>query len=167
MPVSHTEPGSDHDHNHADDHDHADETGSWWAQIFHLHSHDDNLAGDPDLEGSELGIWALKVSLVSLLATALFQVIIVVISGSVALLADTIHNFADAGTAIPLWIAFALNRRQAPKGYTYRWGKAEDLAGVLVVLVIAVSVGWCSTRRRRSSFILSRCSTWAGWRSQR
>ena len=141
MAVSHTESGSDHDHDHAGDHDHAHETGSWWAQIFHLHSHDDNLAGDPGLEGSELGIWALKVSLVSLLATALFQVVIVIISGSVALLADTIHNFADAGTAIPLWIAFALNRRQAPKGYTYRWGKAEDLAGVLVVLVIAVSAG--------------------------
>ena len=66
MPVSRTESGSDHDHDHAGDHDHADETGSWWAQIFHLHSHDDNLAGDPGLEGSELGIWALKVSLVSL-----------------------------------------------------------------------------------------------------
>ena len=75
-----------------------------------------HLAGDPGLEGSERGIWALKVSLASLLATALLQVIIVVISGSVALLADTIHNFADAGTAIPLWIAFALNRRRRPKG---------------------------------------------------
>jgi hypothetical protein len=80
MPVSPTEPGLDHDHDHAGDHDHAHETGSWWAQIFHLHSHDDNLARDPGLEGSELGIWALKVSLVSLFATDLFQVIIVVIS---------------------------------------------------------------------------------------
>jgi cation diffusion facilitator family transporter len=127
----------DHEHSHA--HDHSHEPDPWWSQIFHLHRHEHDLADDPGLEGSERGIWALKISLISLLATAFFQVLIVAISGSVALLADTIHNFADAGTAIPLWIAFALNRRQAPKGYTYRWGKAEDLAGVLVVLVITVS----------------------------
>ena len=127
----------DHDHDHGHDH----ESDSWWAKLFHLHGHEHGLEDDATLEGSERGIWALKVSLLSLLATALFQVIIVVASGSVALLADTIHNFADAGTAIPLWIAFALNRRQAPRGYTYRWGKAEDLAGVLVVIIIAISAG--------------------------
>jgi cation diffusion facilitator family transporter len=134
----HSDSNHEHDGHHGD-HDHSHEADPWWSQIFHLHGHDHDLADDPGLEGSERGIWALKVSLLSLLATALFQVLIVVISGSVALLADTIHNFADAGTAIPLWIAFALNRRQAPKGYTYRWGKAEDMAGVLVVLVITVS----------------------------
>ena len=133
----HDERHGDHEHSHG--HEHSHEPDPWWSQIFHLHGHDHDPADDPGLEGSERGIWALKVSLLSLLATAFFQVLIVAISGSVALLADTIHNFADAGTAIPLWIAFALNRRQAPKGYTYRWGKAEDLAGVLVVLVITVS----------------------------
>ena len=131
----------DHDHDHDHGHDHDHERDSWWAKLFHVHGHEHDLEDDATLEGSERGIWALKISLLSLLGTALFQVIIVVASGSVALLADTIHNFADAGTAIPLWIAFALNRRQAPKGYTYRWGKAEDLAGALVVIIIAISAG--------------------------
>jgi cation diffusion facilitator family transporter len=131
----------DHDHDHPHEHDHDHGGDSWWARLFHLHGHEHGLEDDATLEGSERGIWALKISLLSLLVTALFQVIIVVASGSVALLADTIHNFADAGTAIPLWIAFALNRRQAPRGYTYRWGKAEDLAGVLVVVIIAISAG--------------------------
>jgi cation diffusion facilitator family transporter len=129
----------DHDHDHPNDHGHDHETAAWWARLFHLHGHEHGLEEDTALEGSERGIWALKVSLLSLLLTALLQVVVVVASGSVALLADTIHNFADAGTAIPLWIAFALNRRQAPRGYTYRWGKAEDLAGVLVVIIIAIS----------------------------
>jgi cation diffusion facilitator family transporter len=132
-----------HEHRHGHDHDHVHDhaTDSWWARLFHLHGHEHGLEEDAAFEGSDRGIWALKVSLLSLLLTALFQVIIVVASGSVALLADTIHNFADAGTAIPLWVAFALNRRQAPRGYTYRWGKAEDLAGVLVVIIIAISAG--------------------------
>jgi len=120
-------------------HDHSHDTGSWWSNLLHVHAHDHEIDIDSALEGSERGIWALKVSLLSLILTATFQVAIVAISGSVALLADTIHNFADAGTAIPLWMAFALNRRRAPRGYTYRWGRAEDLAGVLVVLVITAS----------------------------
>jgi cation diffusion facilitator family transporter len=124
--------GADHDH-----HDHAGQP--WWSRLLHTHSHTHDLSADSTLETSERGIWALKVSLLSLFITAALQVGVVVISGSVALLADTIHNFADASTAIPLWIAFALNRRQPPRGYSYRWGKAEDLAGVLVVLTIAVS----------------------------
>jgi cation diffusion facilitator family transporter len=82
------------------------------------------------------GIWAVKVSLMALLATALFQIVIVAISGSVALLADTIHNFSDALTAIPLWIAFTLARRPRNDRYTYGYGRAEDLAGVLIVVMI-------------------------------
>jgi cation diffusion facilitator family transporter len=78
----------------------------------------------------------VKVSLIALLATAAFQVIIVAISGSVALLADTIHNFSDALTAIPLWIAFTLARRPRNDRYTYGYGRAEDLAGVLIVVMI-------------------------------
>ena len=85
------------------------------------------------------GIWAVKVSLIALLATALFQVVIVAISGSVALLADTIHNFSDALTAIPLWIAFTLARRPRNDRYTYGYGRAEDLAGVLIVVMIFLS----------------------------
>jgi len=124
------------DHHHDYDHDH----GSWLGLIFHTHSHDHGgLAADTALNTSERGIWALKLSLLGLLATAVMQVVIVVLSGSVALLADTIHNFGDASTAIPLWIALALNQRRPSKGFTYRYGRAEDLAGVLIVLTIFFS----------------------------
>jgi cation diffusion facilitator family transporter len=86
-------------------------------------------------------MWALKVSLTGLLVTAVFQVIIVAISGSVALLADTIHNFSDALTAIPLGFAFWLSRRARNKRYNYGYGRAEDIAGVIIVLMIAFSAG--------------------------
>jgi cation diffusion facilitator family transporter len=91
------------------------------------------------METSARGIWALKVSLLGLGATAIFQVFVVWISGSVGLLADTIHNASDALTAVPLWIAFSVGRRQANERYTYGYGRAEDLAGVVVVLMIAAS----------------------------
>jgi cation diffusion facilitator family transporter len=91
------------------------------------------------MESHERGVWALKISLVGLGLTALFQVLIVWLSGSVALLADTIHNFADAATSIPLWIAFALARRGASRRFTYGYGKTEDVAGVVIVGVIFFS----------------------------
>jgi cation diffusion facilitator family transporter len=91
------------------------------------------------METSARGIWALKVSLLGLGTTAIFQVFVVLISGSVGLLADTIHNASDALTAVPLWIAFSVGRRQANERYTYGYGRAEDLAGVVVVLMIAAS----------------------------
>jgi divalent metal cation (Fe/Co/Zn/Cd) transporter len=70
------------------------------------------------------------------MATALFQVVIVAMSGSVALLADTVHNFSDALTALPLWLAFTLGRRSPNQRYTYGYGRAEDLAGALIVVMI-------------------------------
>lgn len=73
-----------------------------------------------------------------------------VLSGSVALLADTVHNFSDALTAVPLWIAFSIGRRASNKRYTYGYGRAEDLAGVFVVAMIALSAGltgWESFQR--------------------
>jgi cation diffusion facilitator family transporter len=88
---------------------------------------------------SARGIWAIKWSFVGLMLTAFMQVVIVYFSGSVALLADTIHNFGDASTAIPLWIAFGLARRAATRRYTYGYGRAEDLAGVIVVFLILFS----------------------------
>ncbi|MEO5574182.1 MAG: cation diffusion facilitator family transporter [Gammaproteobacteria bacterium] len=94
---------------------------------------------DDAMESNERGIWALKISLIGLSVTALFQVVVVFFSGSVALLADTIHNFADAATSIPLWIAFALARRGASRRFTYGYGKTEDIAGVAIVLVIFAS----------------------------
>jgi cation diffusion facilitator family transporter len=88
---------------------------------------------------TERGVHALTWSFVVLLATALVQVVIVAISESVALLADSIHNFGDAATAIPLWIAFALAQRRPTKRFTYGYGRAEDLAGVIIVFIIFVS----------------------------
>ena len=57
----------------------------------------------------------------------------VAFSGSVALLGDTLHNFADALTAVPLGIAFLLGRRAATRRFTYGYGRAEDLAGIVIV----------------------------------
>lgn len=136
------------DHHHSEHgHDHAHGGEGRWAKMHHnlldllpfTHSHEGSDSVDDALESSELGIRALKISLVALMLTALFQVVIVAFSGSVALLADTIHNFSDALTAVPLWIAFALSRWAANKSYTYGYGRAEDLAGVFIVAMIAFS----------------------------
>jgi len=85
------------------------------------------------------GIWAIKWSFAGLMATALLQALVVWLSGSVALLADTIHNFGDASTAIPLWIAFMLARLRPTKRFPSGYGRAEDLAGVVIVLTILAS----------------------------
>ena len=103
------------------------------------HSHDATDSVDDALESSAIGIRAVKISLVALGVTALAQAVIVVLSGSVALAADTIHNFSDALTAVPLWIAFVLGTRAATRRYTYGFGRAEDLAGLFVVAMIALS----------------------------
>jgi cation diffusion facilitator family transporter len=102
----------------------------------HAHTHG---AVDPAILSTARGIWAIKWSFFGLFATALFQMVIVALSGSVALLADTIHNIGDAVTAIPLWIAFTLGRRIPSKRFTYGLGRVEDLAGVAIVLIILLS----------------------------
>jgi cation diffusion facilitator family transporter len=112
--------------NHALDHD----------QSAHGHMHG---VVDPSIMTTERGIWAIKWSFLGLLATALFQVVVVLLSGSVALFADTIHNFGDAATAIPLWIAFKLAQRKPNATFTYGYGRVEDLAGVTIVLTILLS----------------------------
>ena len=94
---------------------------------------------DPSIASTERGIWAVKWSFVILAATAALQLGVVYVSGSVALLADTIHNVGDATTAIPLWIAFVLARRKPSKTFTYGLGRAEDLAGLVIVLIILLS----------------------------
>lgn len=133
--------GHDHDGGHADGHAHAHRGGLSGVvkEIFAPHSHDSADSVDSALESSAAGIRAVKISLVVLGATAVAQIIVVVISGSVALAADTIHNFSDALTAVPLWIAFALGTRAATRRYTYGFGRAEDLAGLFVVAMIALS----------------------------
>ncbi|UUW88745.1 cation diffusion facilitator family transporter [Pimelobacter simplex] len=107
--------------------------------IFKPHSHDAADSIDSALESSVEGIRALKISLVILGLTAVAQLAIVLLTGSVALLADTIHNFSDALTAVPLWIAFVLARRAPTRRYTYGYGGAEDLAVVFIVAMIALS----------------------------
>jgi cation diffusion facilitator family transporter len=102
----------------------------------HGHTHG---AVDPSIATSERGIWAVKWSFVALFVTALLQLGVVILSGSVALLSDTIHNFGDAVTAVPLWIAFALARLGTSRRFPYGYGRVEDLAGVVVVLIILFS----------------------------
>lgn len=144
---SHTEHHShDHDHDHDHGHSHGTDTHSHPAGIrgffyglFVPHSHDAADSIDDALEASKEGVRAVKISLFLLLGTTLVQFIVVLSSGSVALLADSIHNFADALTAVPLWIAFMLGRRLATRKFTYGFGRAEDLAGLFIVGVVALS----------------------------
>ncbi|HOW15862.1 MAG TPA: cation diffusion facilitator family transporter [Methanosarcina sp.] len=104
----------------------------------HSHSHTHG-AVDPGLLSTERGLSAVKWSFVGLIITAFFQLLVVLISGSVALLADTIHNFGDAATAIPLGFAFLLSRKKPDKRFTYGYGRAEDLAGLSIVFLIFLS----------------------------
>ncbi len=128
------------EHPHEYEHDHAER--DFRSRISHFlipHSHQYQTAALDAALATERGIWVVKVSLVALLVTALFQIGIVAISGSVALLSDTIHNFSDALTAIPLGLAFTLSRRARNTRFTYGYGRAEDVAGVLIVLMILFS----------------------------
>ncbi len=148
--------GHAHDHEHDHEHDQVAASGAWGrlvGTVTHAvrpHSHDAADSVDSALETSREGMRALWVSLAVLGVTALVQAVIVVLSGSVALLGDTVHNLADALTAVPLGIAFTLGRRAANRHYTYGYGRAEDLAGVVIVLTIAgsaVFAGYEAVRR--------------------
>jgi cation diffusion facilitator family transporter len=143
-----TDHHNDHDggHRHDHSHDHGEAAHSHpgrlrgvIAEIFRPHSHDAADSIDAALESDRRGIRAVKISFAALMVTALIQVVIVVVTGSVALLADTIHNFSDALTAIPLFIAFRLGRRAANRRYTYGYRRAEDLAGLFVLAMITIS----------------------------
>ena len=134
----------DHHHGEHHDHDHGHDArggalGAALREVFAPHSHDASDSIDGALESSAAGIRAVKISLLALGLTAIAQIVVVAISGSVALLADTVHNFSDALTAIPLWIAFALSTKAATRRYTYGFGRAEDLAGLFVVAMITLS----------------------------
>ena len=94
---------------------------------------------DPGIASTERGIWAIKWSFIGLAITAVLQMAVVWLSGSVALLADTIHNVGDASTAIPLYVAFWFARRKPTAKFTYGYGRVEDLAGVVVVALILFS----------------------------
>lgn len=130
-----------HHHEHQHEHAHAHPRGvrGFLHEVFVPHTHDAADAIDDALTSHRAGVRALQLSLAIMLATTLAQAIIVSFTGSVALLADTIHNLSDALTAVPLWIAFALARRRPTRTYTYGLGRAEDLAGLAIVLAIAAS----------------------------
>jgi cation diffusion facilitator family transporter len=151
---SHHENTHTHEHGHDHPHDHDHDHGTGWKatlkEFFVPHTHDAADSIDDALEASHEGVRALKISLFGLLATTVLQFVVVLISGSVALLADTVHNFSDALTAVPLWIAFILARRPATKRYTYGYGRAEDLAGLSIIIVVALSAivaAWQSIER--------------------
>ncbi|HEX8509090.1 MAG TPA: cation diffusion facilitator family transporter [Propionibacteriaceae bacterium] len=156
QPHDHGTRHGDHEHQHGDhehqhgDHEHPTGIKGFFYGLFVPHSHDASDSIDDALEASQAGVRAVKISLVGLGVTALLQLIVVMVSGSVALLADTIHNFSDALTAIPLWVAFVVGRRAASKRYTYGYGRIEDLAGLFIVFMIALSAvvaGYESIRR--------------------
>lgn len=150
-----------HGHGHGREHEHAHEhggvqahggahPGGWaagrWARVRHEarhllapHRHEAADKVDAAMEASREGMRTLWLSLTVLGLTALVQALVAAASGSVALLGDTVHNAADALTAVPLGIAFVLGRRAATRRYTYGYGRAEDLAGVVIVLTVAAS----------------------------
>jgi cation diffusion facilitator family transporter len=147
----------DHDHRHDDGADGVHLSGGglrsgcrWLRHRLTPHSHDPADKVDSVLETSRSGLRATWISLVGLGVTAAAQLAIFAVSGSVALLGDTMHNIADALTSVPLLFAFLLGRRAATRAYTYGFGRAEDLAGVFIVLVIAasaVAAGWAAFDR--------------------
>ncbi len=145
----------EHHHDHGHDHESSDSSPSWFSrlrrQLGHVLQHDhDHGPNTSLLRTGEIGIRATKISLVGLGITAALQAVIVVFSGSVALLSDTLHNVTDALTAIPLWIAFAAGMRPATRRYTYGFNRAEDAAGFLIVVAIGVSAAlviWESVNR--------------------
>jgi cation diffusion facilitator family transporter len=153
-PTPHTDPHpvtGDHDHGH--EHAHGRGRSGLLARVAHVlrpHSHDHADRTDAAMESTADGIRAVWVSLVVLTGTAIGQGAVVAVSGSVALLADTIHNLSDGLTAVPLWVAFVLARRPASRRFTYGLGRVEDLAGLVVLLMIAASAvvaGWESLQR--------------------
>lgn len=117
-----------HLHTHSHPHSHGDGK--------HTHTHG---SIDPEITSSERGIWAVKWSFVGLMITVILQAIVFWISGSVALLADLIHNIGDAVTAIPLGIAFFIARWKPNQRFSYGYGRAEDLAGVAIVALVLLS----------------------------
>ena len=132
--------GHDH-HLHNVDHVHRGPS-HFLRNLFAQHSHDANDSIDQALESSTDGIRAVAVSLVILLVTSGIEALVVAASVSVALLGDTLHNAADALTAVPLWLAFKLGRQPPTRRFTYGFGKSEDVAGVAIIGLIALSAGF-------------------------
>ncbi len=146
-------------------HGHTTQRHGLWARVRHAitpHSHDTADMTDDALEASRHGMRALWISFGALMVTAVAQAVLVAFTGSVALLGDTLHNVADALTAVPLGIAFVLGRRAATRRFTYGLGRAEDLAGLVIIVVIASSAvfaAWQAVDR----LVAPRDMTHVGW----
>jgi cation diffusion facilitator family transporter len=147
MTDDHAGHGHGHGHGHEghghEGHGHDDHGSGLWARVRHTlvpHAHDANEAIQSAEESSRDGIRTAWIGLGGMMATALAQVVIVAISGSIALLADTIHNLGHAATTIPLIIAFRLGRRAPTARYPYGYRRAEDLVGLFISLVIVASI---------------------------
>ncbi|MGI8855508.1 MAG: cation diffusion facilitator family transporter [Thermomicrobiales bacterium] len=125
-------------------HSHGAGPLGWLGTIFHFygHGHEDEERDDDPLLSTDEGIRVVWVAFAMLTVTTIIQIAIVSLSGSVALLADAIHNVGDSLNSIPLLIAFSLARRRATRRYTYGYGRAEDVAGVIIVLSIAFSAAY-------------------------
>jgi cation diffusion facilitator family transporter len=138
--------GPSHEHEHGHGHEHGHEHGhsgsgpaTWLRHLLRPHSHQAADQVDEVMEASAEGMRVLWISLGVLGLTAVIQLVVTVLSGSVALLGDTLHNAADALTALPLGVAFVAGRRPPTRRYTYGFGRAEDLAGIVIVAIIAAS----------------------------
>jgi cation diffusion facilitator family transporter len=141
--ANHQEQQNDQDHEDGQEHPHSEDWQRWIQGLFHLwHSHDHkDMASEQAFINNKEGIRTVWLALGALTLTSILQFIIVYWSGSVALLADTFHNIGDGLNSIPLLIAFYLARRAANRRYTYGYGRAEDIAGIFIVLSIALSAG--------------------------
>ena len=138
-----------HAHEHHDHHHGGSGILGTIAAALHLpgfgHDHDHSytdLASDRAFHDNELGIRTVWLALLVLGLTTVLQIVIYLASGSVALLGDTVHNFGDAANSVPLLIAFYLARRVATNRYSYGYGRAEDVAGIFIVISIAFSAGY-------------------------
>lgn len=144
---THSHDDTHHDHNH----DHHTGIRGWFDHLIQPHSHDhSDLAADRAFADNQAGIRPVWLALAALTLTSILQLAIIFASGSVALLADTAHNIGDGLNSIPLLIAFYLAQRVATRRYTYGYGRAEDIAGIFIVLSILVSAGivfWESFQR--------------------
>ncbi|WP_332238732.1 cation diffusion facilitator family transporter [Sporolactobacillus sp. KGMB 08714] len=103
--------------------------------IYSYGSAGENISGNKEARTRS----GLIISLIGLLAIALFQAAVAAISDSTALLADTIYNFGNLLTSILLWAAFSLSRRRPTKRFTFGFRRSENLAGSMIVLVIFFS----------------------------
>jgi cation diffusion facilitator family transporter len=113
------------------------------VSIFHLHSRPAHLSvPDEDAGASRVFVGSFLI----LGLTAVLEIGISSVSGSVSLLSDAVHNVSDALTGVPLWVAFFFSRKKPTARYSYGYGKFEDLAGVMIVVLVLLSSVFSITR---------------------